>query len=292
MKFHIKRVEFDVSVLLPIVALCAIYSGFAEEYLVAFLMIVLHEAAHIACASLLGCKVESVSFLPVGLHASVGTEQIDRLKRIMINSCGPALNLVLFILCELFIRCVNDPLPILHIIKTSNIYLAIFNILPVWPMDGSKILQDLLMVKTGLLSAARLVRGLSFVMASILIIIGVLSSFYSNWNFALVMVGIYILWSAKMEKTETSYANIRSVIYRRSKLKNKGIYPAREIVVLHSLCLWEAVSSMDFDRYHIIHVLDENFSIIRSFTEQEIIDGMINNNTSITFKEFIELAEK
>lgn len=292
MKFYVKRVEISVSILLPIGLISAACFGFAGEYLTAFLMIAFHECAHVACASLFGCKVESISFLPVGLNTRVETGELDRVKRIIINFCGPVLNLVLFIMSGLFIRYVNDSVPMLHIIKTANIYLAIFNMLPVWPLDGSRILQDLLMVKTGLLSAARLIRALSFVMAFILIIAGALPSIYTSWNFSLIAVGIYILWSAKMEKTETSYANIRNVMYRRSKLKNKGIYLAREIVVLNSLCLWEAVSRMDFDRYHIIHVLDDNFSIVRSFTEQEIIDGMVHNNASITFKEFIELLSQ
>ena len=81
--------------------------------------------------------------------------------------------------------------------------------------------------------------------------------------------------------------NVKNIIYRRARLLKKGIYQARDLVVIKSVQMSEILKSMDFDRFHIVYVLDENLNIVKVLTEQEIIDGLLKYNTEITFEEYI-----
>ena len=55
--------------------------------------------------------------------------------------------------------------------------------------------------------------------------------------------------------------NVKNVVYRHSRLMRKGIYAARDIVVLKSVHLSEVLKHMDFDRFHIVYVLDDELKI-------------------------------
>ena len=61
----------------------------------------------------------------------------------LVSLAGPATNLLLAIVAALLIRLMG-PNPIFSMILTYNILLAIFNLLPIPPLDGSKVFSLLL----------------------------------------------------------------------------------------------------------------------------------------------------
>ena len=84
--------------------------------------------------------------------------------------------------------------------------------------------------------------------------------------------------------------NVKSIIYRRSRLLKKGVYQARDLVVLKTTMVSEIIKNMDFDRFHIIHVLDDDLKLVKSLTEQEIMDAIFENSADITFGELVKKA--
>ena len=82
--------------------------------------------------------------------------------------------------------------------------------------------------------------------------------------------------------------NMKQIIYRRSRLLKKGIYPVRDLVVMKSVFLGDTVKSMDFDRFHFIYVLDDNLKLLGVFSENDIMESMLRNNGDITFEELIK----
>lgn len=84
---------------------------------------------------------------------------------------------------------------------------------------------------------------------------------------------------------------IREIIYRRSKLVRRGIYAARDLVVMRDTLLRESLKSMDFDRFHIVYVLDDDLHIIGTYTENEIMDALAEHDDDITFGQLIEAGK-
>ena len=83
--------------------------------------------------------------------------------------------------------------------------------------------------------------------------------------------------------------NIKNLVYKRSRFLRKGVYPGRELVVIKSMCLGDIIKDMDFDRFHIIYVLDEEMKLAKVFTEQEIVDNMARFDAKISFEELMKL---
>jgi stage IV sporulation protein FB len=88
-------------------------------------------------------------------------------------------------------------------------------------------------------------------------------------------------------RMESALMNIRQIVYRRSRLIKKGVYPARDLVVMKSVKLGDSLKSMDFDRFHIVYVLDDDLHILGLLTESEIMDALAANCDDITFGQLL-----
>jgi CRISPR/Cas system-associated endonuclease Cas3-HD len=42
---------------------------------------------------------------------------------------------------------------------------------------------------------------------------------------------------------------------------------------------------LDYDKYHIIHIADENLNILKEVTEQQVIDAILMHNVGKTLGE-------
>lgn len=240
-------------------------------------------------AVLCGGKVYQLRFLPVGLNALIEDGPCSKWDRIRIYTSGPLINFLLsglgFLLNSYYLFA-PDSMRFFILINAS---LFIFNMIPILPMDGGRILREALSLKLGMFLAGRYTRSISRLLSLFLIMVGAVQIFYNVRNFSLILIGIYIFFTLKYEERETALMNVKNMIYRRSRLLNKGIYPARDLVVLKSLHLGEIIKAMDFDRFHIIHVLDDDLKVVRVMTEHEVIEAMLKYNAEITFDELLKL---
>jgi stage IV sporulation protein FB len=258
------------------------------EFALTYISMVFHELGHALAAKTLGKKVYSINILPVGLNAAIEEFSCSRPERIIIYTSGPLIN----ILSALFFHvigggafCKSDS--IMCFLATVNYLLAIFNLLPTLPLDGGKIYRDLLTVRLGLISANRKIQKISIWVSLLLILLGIVQLTGNIFNFTLILIGLYLLFLIKIKKSEAAVMNVKDVIYRRSRLLKKGIYPARDLVVVKSMRLGDIIKCLDFDRFHIIHVLNEELKLVNIFTEQDIIDAVFKYSMDLTFEEFM-----
>lgn len=270
--------------LLPVMFL----AGYGVEFSAVFATMLLHELGHVAAAVLAGGKVYAVKILPVGLNATIEEGACDRWGRIIIYFSGPCVNLLLCVLCLGIDSYYLPPSDNMRFFISINIYLAIFNMVPLLPLDGGKMLRELLAARIGLFLASSRMRKASAVLSAVLMVFGIIQLIQNTRNFSLLIIGVYIFFSLKSEETEAAFMNVKDIIYRRSRLLKKGIYPARDLVVIKSMRLSEVIKSLDFDRFHIIHVLDDDLKLVKIVTEQELIDSVLKHNAEATFEELIK----
>jgi len=259
--------------------------GYLAEYFLIFFCIMIHEFVHSIVAIFAGRHVYGIRVMPVGLGVSIEETLTGRFENVFIYSSGPFINLFLFLL----IKFTGANSEVLINIMVVNAYLAIFNIMPVLPLDGGKVLLVILSGKIGTFAAYRYIRRLSFLFGILFITVGTVQFIYNRFNFSLFLIGIYLIFYVFTKKTEAALMNMKDIIYRRSRLIKKGIYPARDLVVIKWIKLGEILKHMDFDRFHMLYVLDDNLKIIGIVTEQQIMDGIMNYDSSITFDELIKL---
>lgn len=286
-KLVIKLAEFEIQIsfLLPVTILLMYFFGMLADFVLVFISMFFHETGHIISALLMKFKVHSVVFLPVGLNAEIEVSNSVLWKKIILCLSGSFTNILILIpLAFIKYSYILNSKYAFSVFK-SNIFLALFNIIPILPLDGGRLLSTVLAGKYGIYSSHTNTKRVSLVFSFILIALGVMQMAGNIYNFSILAIGIYIIFFLKSAKMEAALMNMKDIIYRKSRLLKRGIYPARELVVLKSVKIVDMLKSMDFDRFHIIYVLDDNLCLHKSYTEQQIMDLILEYGTNITFEE-------
>jgi stage IV sporulation protein FB len=282
------KIKFDINPFFWAIIIFCIVIGYIDEFLLAYLSMFLHELGHITAALLLKKRVKKIRLLLIGLNASIDIDDCNLKQRTFIFICGPFINLLLIIIVLILQIFFNLTLEKMDFLVLINIYLILFNLLPIVPLDGGEILKDFLTNNFGLFLGSLYLRRISYCLASVLVFFGLIQMTHNSYNFSLMIMGIYIFINLRIDYLEAAFMNIKHIMYRRARLCKRGIYAARDLVAIKSIRLGDIIKSLDYDRFHFVYVLDENLHLLRVFTEQELIDGMVKFNTEITLEELIE----
>ena len=277
------RTRLSFNILLIVFIIIAWLAGNLVEYMLTLVFIIAHEALHMAAAKLAGGNIHTVRFLPVGLNAEIDTACCSKAGRVLIYAAGPSFNFLFAIFIHIFMvqSSINNHIAWLALL--INLYLAIFNLLPILPLDGGKIAMELFSGRLGVIKAGKCLRVVSVLISIGITAAGVVGLIYNRGNISLIVIGIYILMCTRKNKEETAFMNIKSLLFRKSRVLRKGIYPVRDIVVLKKVKLSDVIKAMDYiDRFHIINVLDDNMRVIKVMTEQELLDAIMQNTPDTT----------
>lgn len=267
------------------------YNDHLIEYLLIFFSMVIHEAAHIAAAVIQKRILVSVGITAIGLNAVIEENPDMEANRFLININGPIANILMFFSCIIIDTYYFSIWDNMRFFIYANICLAVFNMLPILPLDGGRIFRDILVSKMGLLRGSKYARRMSVGFAAVLLVLGFFQYLVSKYNFSLILIAGYILYFQKSNRAEETLMNIKNLLFKRSRFLKKGVYPGRELVVLESMHLGDLIKSMDFDRFHIVYVVNENMRVVRVFTEQEIMDNIMKYNSDISFKDLMETMD-
>ena len=107
-----------------------------------FVALILHELAHLWVATTKGYKLKQMHLSMCGLFIKLD-EDIEDKDAFLINIAGPSLNLLLSVFCLALFWLVPTSYNYLSTFCISNLALAVFNLIPVYPLDGGKVVKGL-----------------------------------------------------------------------------------------------------------------------------------------------------
>ncbi|MDX2087630.1 MAG: site-2 protease family protein [Kofleriaceae bacterium] len=173
-----------------------------------FAIIVVHELAHALVARRFGVETQDIVLLPIG-----GMSRMEELperprEELLVSLAGPAVNVVLAGILALIVWGTGGafrPSEALSLrgaftaqLLWINVGLAVFNLLPAFPMDGGRALRALLTLKLGRPRATRVAAAIGKMLAALFVLLGI------TGNWLLVLIGVFVWMAATQEAAQVT----------------------------------------------------------------------------------------
>lgn len=240
--------------------------GKLKEFLLTVLFVTIHEAMHIIAARLLGAKLSEILITPIGERAII--RDMDLLppeKRLLILILGPLVNLAIGLVFKVFLPVEG----VYTFIAEMNIAIGIFNLIPVFPLDGGRIILLLFENKFGTLRSAEMIIKLGKCFSFFCLAIGIVQLILYPFNISLMVMGLYLLECNKKEYLNISSAFLMSLLKMKKGTKEKPVL-LKEILVSGNMKLSRVIRLFSADRYCMVYFF-KNGELMRR-TQTEIIE--------------------
>ncbi|MCS7017687.1 MAG: site-2 protease family protein [Cytophagales bacterium] len=170
-----------------------------------FVCVTLHEFGHALAARRYGIETQDITLLPIGGLARLTSMPEKPVEELVVALAGPAVNIVISLLIYPFLdieqavaATINlravDGESFLFSLMAVNLWLAVFNMIPAFPMDGGRVLRALLCFRMERATATRIAAGVGQFLAIGFVILG-----FFGGNPFLIFIGFFIFLGAQGE---------------------------------------------------------------------------------------------
>lgn len=224
--FTVRGIDIRVHITFPLILVFAIlqFGVFAGQgingaifgvivILLLFTIVVLHELGHSIAAQHYGVPVNQIVLLPIGGVAQLQRIPENPMQEFVIAIAGPLVNVVIAILLYLVHILfgiggvsTNDAMGLLigvgrgnldavfNYVFATNLFLAVFNLIPAFPLDGGRVLRALLATRLDYGRATSIAVNIGQTLAGIAGVWGFL-----NGDFFLILIAIFVYMGAGQE---------------------------------------------------------------------------------------------
>ena len=199
-------------------------------YALLMCLALIHELGHVIAGIILGFKPEAISIIPTGFsvkfngtcknyNKKIKNGTMLSLKKAIIAFAGPFVNFIMIIVIITYYQItkntemINIPIDLLIY---SNLLILLFNLIPIYPLDGGRILKEILHINYGIYMSYIITNKVSNITV---IILTVVSSFaiLAYKNIAILIIIAY-LWT--LVYVENKRYNLKINILKKIKFAN------------------------------------------------------------------------
>lgn len=259
-----------------------------KSIILAFISIFLHEISHIVVAKKNGCKFNNFKIHIYGTNAEfINIDELSKKEKAQIYLAGPCMNLAIAFIFFLVGLIINNS--IIDKIININLSLLFFNILPAYPLDGSRILEIILSEKILYKKVNDIISKISYIIAMFLITITLIVFIYSkSLNVSLIVAAIIICLITKGEKKSAMYILMRNIFVKRNKLLRNKYIENKSISVYYKLGLINVMAIIDKNRFNSFYILDDDLKLLFIMHEDELIEAL-KLYGNITLEEYFNI---
>lgn len=184
--------KFKINEFTYILFLFALLSGYFKELLIVFVIVVFHELGHVVFFSFFKIKINKVVIYPFGGITYIDSKIHERIYKMIICSFGGIIfQIILYFVFNYLFNIGAISFYTFNLFLHFNYYIFIFNLLPIIPLDGSKILLYSLCSFISFYNSYRLYMLFSFIFILLFIYLNFIFEFNNFFIIGLLFVYLF-----------------------------------------------------------------------------------------------------
>ncbi|BBU56642.1 protease [Mameliella alba] len=180
--------------------------------------VVAHEYGHALMARRYGIKTPDITLLPIGGMARMERMPENPAHEIAVALAGPAVNVIIWGLLIVFgastemeaLADPTNPQDFLGRLAAVNLFLAVFNLIPAFPMDGGRVLRAALSMSMDRVRATRVAATAGQIAAFLFGFLGLTSG-----NLILLLIALFIFVAAQAEARDVESRDLAEGLHLR-----------------------------------------------------------------------------
>lgn len=243
--------------------------------------VILHELAHVLVAMQAGLSAKSIILLPIGgISMSDESKALESAspapstwkRDIRIALAGPLLNFVVGLVSGSILLGVAPEIHLWmkpwvhsnHLLRSFvwiNIFLALFNLLPAYPLDAGRVLRAVFSRKMDVVNATRRAITIGQTLATVLMLVGMIT------NLWLTLIGVFIFFGAQLEERSAMFQSV----LERVRLED---------IMLTEFATLSPADTLEDALDKAVHSLQDDFPVVRGsdmvgvISKQKILDSL------------------
>ncbi len=282
--YRIPGTRIDINYILVFVLFFFIIYGKAGTFFVCFVFVFLHESAHYFVSVILKYEIEKMELNMWGGVLQLRNYVIKPSHEMLILISGPLLNISIALILNILPEYTHNNF--IKEIIVVNATLGIFNLLPVAPLDGGKIIRLYLTYFWGYGKSIKIALFFSKLFSLFLFITGIYLIQYDILNMVICFVAVNIYISSKKESQFVLYKIIRymDIIDRQRS--------AEKIVVCKmNKKIKYAVDTLTPAKKRIFTIVNDKGKYKGQLSESDVIKGIFEHGIYSDFQKILELKK-
>ncbi|WP_188453513.1 M50 family metallopeptidase [Virgibacillus oceani] len=230
----------------------AFITGTFVELFVILSIVLIHELGHYVMAHFFKWRVRSIMLWIFG--GVMDTDEHGNRpfhEEALVTIAGPFQHIAIYGLLLFFSNAEIFPPSILEIMFFYNTVIFLFNLLPVWPLDGGKLL---FLSLSAIFPYRKAYHSVILISLAACLIIILLQLFVLPFTLSSVVLMLFLLKENRVEWKQRYYVFIRFLL-KRYQNRNLRINGVRPIVVPHQSSLIEVFEHFRREKKHPIYII-------------------------------------
>ncbi len=265
------KIKFSFILFLLLILL--VINNMFTDFIVYFFCLICHEYSHYFVAKKLGYTTSNVYLTPFGATISVNENVFYSNHEVIIALAGPLFNFFMLIITIACWWIFPQTYSYTYFFSQCNFMLCFFNLLPIYPLDGSRILSHYLNKIT------KNTKGiLIFISIIFTVIFVILSIIYKNFSL-LLMASLFLL--SLCEKQSSYKPNMLL------SLNKNNVLPLNTIVVNQNIPIYKLNKLLKQNSLNRFFVIDDNLNVVKVINQIDLYKIFVENSSLTKLKDIV-----
>ncbi|MDF2547060.1 MAG: hypothetical protein K0R93_1958 [Anaerosolibacter sp.] len=284
----IAGIEIKINYLLCFTFIIFFIFGYIENAIISFIIVFLHELSHTIVAKILGYHIHDIEIFPFGGVARVEELiSINPKDEIFIAVAGPIANLLMAFIGYYMYYGLSIQNERIVFFVFSNVMIGIFNLIPILPLDGGRIIRAYLAYFIGFKKATKIIVNISKLCSVAIFLLGGYMIRYNYLNIFLSGIAVFLYIAAQREYRMAAFIFIKEITQKKQSLLSKGVLSTKQLVAVKDTPVKEIMDQFLPKKYHIVMVMDRKCKPMGYLTETEVFEGMITHGINVPLEKLL-----